>query len=58
MALTDKKFDAWVKRASLQASDAELKLLERVSRERFAIWNSDNPAVQAMLAPHSRAADV
>ena len=58
MALTDKKFDAWVKRASQRVSETELKLLERVSRERFAIWNSDNPAVHALLAKHSRAADV
>jgi hypothetical protein len=55
IALTDKKFDAWFKRASQQASpEAELQWLERVSRERFALWNSDNPAVRAMLAPHSQ----
>ena len=57
IALTDKKFDAWFKRASQQAwsPEAELQWLERMSRERFALWNSDNPAVKAMLAKHSKA---
>ena len=57
IALTDKKFDAWFKRASQQAwsPEAELQWLERMSRERFALWNSDNPAVKAMLAKHSQA---
>ena len=59
IALTDGRFEAWFARASRHASpEAELQWLQRVSRERFALWNSDNPAVQAMLAPHSRSREV
>ena len=58
IVLTDEQFDAWFRRASRASPEAELHWLERVSRERFALWNSDNPAVRAMLAPHSQSREV